>query len=443
MPTGKNFAKPAVPAAGFKPPTRILRTPTGALAPTTAPVQMAAALPPSIVPVPAFNPLIAHTIQKPGVGAVLAAAVNNAAAANAPSAVPVMPFLTGGMLPAASGGGGSGGAAPSASPDDGSTDDGSGGSVDPGIAQPTTTDDENTDDGQSTDATQTPDDGTGVTPADAGAPTSDGNSDPSAVENSDTQSSVAQYNQQGDIAGEGFSAQYAPVSTYVQNGRLCCVAIHPETMTPMVSCVPISGYSNGVANMGADPQLDAAIAEGQKRLMTQGNVEQMKKGAEALVTRARCGDQNAMSIIALIGKNARGGSRRAAVSYALIQAYIQKNPVSPFGKDSNPPDPPALAIYKASAQMANSAPMTNEHIHNIVSVFGGRKSRKRRILAHGIAHFGHEEKLEVMKRKLEPIDKALLDFGRSIGRARAIQIARSPNGRIAVLSPGASWELGE
>ena len=49
--------------------------------------------------------------------------------------------------------------------------------------------------------------------------------------------------------------------------------------------------------------------------------------AESVVRRARNGDQNAMALIALVRRNAMSGNPRAQASYAVMQNYVNQNPV--------------------------------------------------------------------------------------------------------------------
>jgi hypothetical protein len=55
-------------------------------------------------------------------------------------------------------------------------------------------------------------------------------------------------------------------------------------------------------------------------------VHDMMHGAKSIVERCRAGDQHAMALAKSIGEQARAGSRRAQLSYFLIENYTKRNP---------------------------------------------------------------------------------------------------------------------
>ena len=124
-----------------------------------------------------------------------------------------------------------------------------------------------------------------------------------------------------------------------------------------------------------------------------------------------------------------------------IRDSINANPpgATTFGADTRPQTNQGL--YKASVNMANGPTLTRGHVANMLQTFGGKRSRERKIIATGIQNFGAEQLIGKVKNNLPAkTDKALLDLGQTIGRARGIQAARM--GNIAALHKGAAWELG-
>ncbi len=254
----------------------------------------------------------------------------------------------------------------------------------------------------------------------------------------------------GPPCGFGDDGQTTQYTCYMQNGIMCCVSILPTEwgIVPLMSSVKVKGeYPDGPVSEGQAPELDAAIAESKKRLMTSSRDETQKLAAEALVIRARCGDQNAMAIIALVSKNARKGMARSQTAFKAIQSFIARNPVKPdtvSGEGASYLSTiGANSVNRAAVKLANGPALSNQRVGDMVAIFGGPGSRKRRVLFHGITRFGNERDLQALAPRLDEAERALLDFGRSIGMARGVQSVRAPGGRIANMSADAAWELGE
>ena len=245
--------------------------------------------------------------------------------------------------------------------------------------------------------------------------------------------------------GDGFGAESSPIACYVQRNCLSCVALDNSSglgIVPLTMTVKLpSSYPDGPVNPGSNPEIDSAIALARKALNNTSIQEKQRMAAQSLVDRARCGDQNAMAIIALVAQNAKT-SQRAAMAQSYIQAYIKANPVKEDGSFGTEPNDGETSVSRTAVRLANSPPLTKKRILNMVNVFGGARTRKRKLLAHGMTKFGADPQVEELRGRLDAVEKALLDFGRAIGLGRAIQIVRQ-NGRIAAISPAAAWEHGE
>lgn len=227
---------------------------------------------------------------------------------------------------------------------------------------------------------------------------------------------------------------------FIQGGWLSCVGVTPD-LSIIQATVPAHGCTNGPVDERNPGDLAPIVDQGRQKLAMQATIQAQRAAAEALVTRARNGDQNAMAIISLVQKNAQTSPIAASARQAIIE-YIQNNPPASFNGEARAPAIPNLALYRASEGMSRGPLLTNGHVSNIVRVFGGRKSRNHRLVMHGISRFGNEQALQQVKAGLVPTDKALIELGQTIGRARALQLVRCGMRPIAYLSRGAAWELG-
>lgn len=55
-------------------------------------------------------------------------------------------------------------------------------------------------------------------------------------------------------------------------------------------------------------------------------IHEMMHGAKTIVERCRAGDQHAMAMAKSIGEQARGGNKRAQLSFFLIENYTKEHP---------------------------------------------------------------------------------------------------------------------
>lgn len=168
--------------------------------------------------------------------------------------------------------------------------------------------------------------------------------------------------------------------------------------------------------------------------------ELQRKVAEAFVTRARQGDQNAMAMIAMARDNAKRGIPQAVTAVQHMQDFITKNPVKSgvFGME----ECKCVRLDGQNAvQLANGPSLTNSRIRNVGASFGEDAD----IMFKGLRNWQteHDKKHEKLAQALSAMQRDILKIGRTLGMARAIQIVRHPNGNIAAYSPSAAWELDE
>lgn len=418
------------------------------------PAAIAAQAPPPLPVPPAISPM--HSIQNaviPGaspMARILAASPAPLIPVSVGPAVAISPAASSipAAVPSGGGGGDGGGGGGDSGGGDGGGDGGGGGG---GTSAPSTDSGGGGDDGGSYDGGPplTDSGGDSTDESDASSVTSPDSGDDNApfapslpTDSGDDGTNEVVDPSQVDSTSDGasFTGDRVPMSCYVHAGHLACTTFNPQTFLPIVATIPVGDYSNGPVNAGSDANLDAAVEEGKKQLMSVCLKDAQRQAAAALVTRARCGDQNAMAILQLIGQKAPN-SERAAQAHACVLEYVQNNPAAAnFGAESHAVAQ-NQALYRASVGMANGPHLTKGHIRNMVATFGGKHSRQRKLIGIGMHRFGEETMLESFKSRLrEPTDRALVDLGQTIGRARGIQAARI--GHFAALSPNVAWELG-
>lgn len=184
----------------------------------------------------------------------------------------------------------------------------------------------------------------------------------------------------------------------------------------------------------------------------------VKRGAACLVIRSREGDQNAMGILFMLGKQAKQGNRKAARAVQEIQRYIQANPVkSSFGAEV-PNDGPLLKKLNHFTQTDDN----REYCMAVVKLVPLCSERAITILSHGPDVFHDELRLQCLSTSFggedetgafgygligEEIDPQTdgqakaWHVGRCIGLARKIQAVRI-GAPLGVLNPRVAWELG-
>jgi hypothetical protein len=184
----------------------------------------------------------------------------------------------------------------------------------------------------------------------------------------------------------------------------------------------------------------------------------VKRGAAYLVIRAREGDQNAMGILFMLGKQAQEGNRKAARAVQEIQRYIKVHPNRPsFGAEAAQ-DGPLLVKLNRFTQTDDD----NQYCQAVVRIVPLCSERVVTVLSHGPDVFHDEQRLKALScsfggedetgafgygligEEIDPQTEGQAKawhVGRCVGLARKIQAVRI-GAPLAVLNPRVAWELG-
>lgn len=233
------------------------------------------------------------------------------------------------------------------------------------------------------------------------------------------------------------------LSCYVARGRLCCTGLVQTKFgaLPVTAFIPVPrGTPDGPVTFGEDSNLDGQVSA---RLYATADYETMRHDCEALVIRARQGDENAMGMIRAVHEGAKTGKPRARIAHGIISAYIKAHPVKESDSDPVGFEPIAvadLARVRAAVRLANGPTITGERLREIVDSFAGDSDRARRIVAFGAEHHDGAPPPASLRSQAEA---TLLEMGRVIGHALALQQVRQPGVSLSSFSRDASWELGE
>lgn len=163
--------------------------------------------------------------------------------------------------------------------------------------------------------------------------------------------------------------------------------------------------------------------------------EGLQSMIEGVVKRARCGDQNAMALIALVRDNAAKGDPKAATSLLLLKEYVKANPVG-FGYE---PDYVALTqavgtrwagddVFCDGVALSHGPVLTNHRVREGLGQFGGEA---RNAAQFGMSHLESESKRNDVKA------------GQILGHARRLQAVRMRESSLTKFDPVVGWELGE
>ncbi len=161
----------------------------------------------------------------------------------------------------------------------------------------------------------------------------------------------------------------------------------------------------------------------------------LQLAAEALVLRARQGDQNAMGMITQVKQAASRGVARCKESLAAISAYIKANPAddqSDFGAESKLPK-----ITTAALKMARGPLLTDAYIRELGTNFGS--DEEEHLFLDTVGNF----RSLPSPKTIPPEDLKLMKVSYDIGVARSLQAVRQKGSKISKYSPMAGWELGE
>lgn len=231
---------------------------------------------------------------------------------------------------------------------------------------------------------------------------------------------------------QGFAGEEPSGTTFseVRGNHLCTTAIckTPVGIFPLVDVRPIE--------IGAEETL----SEAQKDLSMKAVEKQLQLAAESLVIRARQGDQNAMGMIATIRKQAERGNPRARQSLAMLQRYVAAHPVKDtFGTEEQPKK--SNVLLSSSVALANGAPLSADTVSKMASTLGDEKSGK--LFFYAVVNYNKDQLLEALGRKFGDWAQHVIELGKSVGFANAIQVVRKPGTPITPFSAVAGWELGE
>lgn len=251
-----------------------------------------------------------------------------------------------------------------------------------------------------------------------------------------------------------------PISCVVLGGRMYCTTMHatPWGVVGLSGSVRAPGRRNGAVGMdhfGADPQAETVATNAGARMLSNAETQKIRLATEGLVERARCGDQNAMAMIAEVRDKAtkQPRNKRAQMAFKALKDYVQKHPVAEhaltdqMGADSlgasavlapvqSFPLSRERTMQRTAVTLANSAPMSKAHVLHMASTFCGGDPKAAQVILMGVGVPG-----KPMPAGAAPGVQNLHDLGRSIGMARRIQQAREPKASVASLGRVVSWEL--
>jgi hypothetical protein len=236
------------------------------------------------------------------------------------------------------------------------------------------------------------------------------------------------------------------LSCYVSRGVLTCMGLVKTRYgnLPIVKHIRVpSDTPEGPVEISGEGEADATVFG---EMQNGADYETMRRDAESQVIRAREGDENAMAMIRAVTEAAKAGSQRARVAHGIISAYIKTHPVKdgadPIGFDPLPPF--VTQSHRAAVRLANGPTITGDRFNRMVAAFAGESSRGARIVQFGAEKFQHEDALAEAKAALAShAEAALLELGKIIGHALALQKVRQPGAPIAAFDKNVAWELGE
>ena len=238
-------------------------------------------------------------------------------------------------------------------------------------------------------------------------------------------------------------------SAYVQGNRLCILGIYqsPWGAIPFSHACPCEA-ENGQIDFGKDvnPNVQAAIDDSQRAIMSKVEKEKIRLAAEELVDRTRAGDQNAAAMMVMVKRNAAEGFPRAEFTLECMNRYA-RSATRIMGETSST----ALAKEITSDQpvhvqtaLNGILPAVNGLRASVILSNGPHLDKKR---VNGmIAQMDDDEKREFVMgfknwKSNTAINSIAGKIGKCVGYARAIQRVRDPNTSISVLSDAAAWEL--
>lgn len=189
------------------------------------------------------------------------------------------------------------------------------------------------------------------------------------------------------------------------------------------------------------PTLNSAMGKTSSMLARQADINAQKLAAGSLVRRARLGDQNAMATLAETRTQAANGNPVAQSALACVRQYIEENPAGNtfHGEFDAAKKQPKMWAH---VWLANGPLLSNARIREFASSFGEDTPEKQAFL-QGLILFHDSDRLEVIGRRFDDLQRKIIDIGQMFGKARALQHVRSPQLRISDYFPVVGWELGE
>lgn len=262
----------------------------------------------------------------------------------------------------------------------------------------------------------------------------------------DWESDVPWQEMQGFAGERGYREDSSPkIFAEVINGRLCTTAICPSQFgfVPVTDVRFVDEDTPNGPIFGIDDtqgHLRASVVQGIKAVKMQGEQKSLELAIEGLVIQSRQGDQNAMGTIVSIREQAKKGNPKARRSLDMLMRYIDAHPVTEDGMGAEP-EPEVL--FSASVMLANGAPLSKERINQIASTFGAESEKEQKLFFYGVVNFKKEGVLAELARRFGEYAKQVLELGKGVGQARAIQLVRLPHTPISAYSADAGWEHGE
>jgi hypothetical protein len=162
------------------------------------------------------------------------------------------------------------------------------------------------------------------------------------------------------------------------------------------------------------------------------------------------GDQNAMSMMILVGENARAGNPVAQKSYHVMRNYLnaghEPTAYQPYNMGH---EPTAYQPYNMGAEDALSHMLHIGVDHGwgkAVALANGPLLHDLKVADVGACFGADDDFHDFISGVVHPSHPAVSDahqHGKVIGMARKIQAVRMPGSRISDYSPTVGWELGE
>ncbi len=245
-------------------------------------------------------------------------------------------------------------------------------------------------------------------------------------------------------------------SAHVKNKNLYIMGLYktPKGVIPF-SHVCQCEAEDGPVNFSEDinPEIQAAIDNSQKQILTKIGSEKIRLAAEELVDRTRAGDQNAAAMMVMVKKNAEKGYPRAQLSLTLMTEYAKQKPsntringeslgntsiTKALSNEIQTDDStrittalngflPGMSFMQTVVAFCNGPELTPERVKNLMLEYSDEEKR----------HFINGFKNWNRRNNCGDVGK----IGKSLGYARAIQVARKPNTSIKVLGKRVESEL--